>query len=118
MTVFRHHGHIGTGDDLELPFFGQISLFWVGVLGSLVVEIGACCRAATNSNGDLPVRYKKFSYLFVRSLLALSGGTLAVVFDSASAMAAFYLGASTPIVLDKLAQGALPTIPANGNGSE
>ena len=28
------------------------------------------------------------------------------------ALAAFYLGASAPIVLDKLAQGALPTIPA------
>jgi hypothetical protein len=44
-------------------------------------------------------------------LLALAGGTLAVVFGAPSALAAFYLGASAPIVIDKLAQGALPTIP-------
>lgn len=34
-----------------------------------------------------------------------------MVFDSPTALAAFYLGASAPIVLDKLAQGAIPTIP-------
>jgi hypothetical protein len=96
---------------LELPYFGSVSLFWVGVLGSVVVEIGACARAAANAEGDLPARYRKPVYLFVRGLLALSGGTLAVVFDSPTALAAFYLGASAPIVLDKLAQGALPTIP-------
>ena len=81
------------------------------MIGSLVVEIGACCRASANNDGEIPVRYTKVGYLFVRLLLALSGGTLAVVFDSPTALAAFYLGASTPIVLDKLAQGALPTVP-------
>lgn len=103
-----------------LPYFGEISLFWVGFLGSAVVEIGACARAAANSNGDIPARYKKPAYLLVRVLLALAGGTLAVVFDATTALTAFYLGASAPIVLDKLAQGALPTIPggAKGNNSE
>lgn len=88
-----------------------MSLFWVGVLGSLVVEVGACYRATANNEGDLPARYRKIPYLIVRTLLALSGGALAVVFDSPTALAAFYLGASAPIVLDKLAQGAIPTIP-------
>lgn len=96
---------------MHLPYFGDVGLFWVGVLGSAVVEVGACCRAAANNNGDLPERYLKIPYLFVRGLLALSGGTLAVVFDSPTALAAFYLGASAPIVLDKLAQGAIPTVP-------
>ena len=108
----RHQGCIVRGSALDLPYFGFVSLFWVGVLGSLVVEVGACARAAANADGDLPSRYKKPAYIVVRLLLALAGGTLAVVFDSPTALAAFYLGASAPIVLDKLAQGALPTIPA------
>jgi hypothetical protein len=81
------------------------------VIGSLVVEIGAACRAAANDNGDVPDRYKKIPYLIVRGLLALSAGALAVVFDPKTALAAFYIGASAPLVLDKLAQGAIPTIP-------
>lgn len=85
------------------------------MLGSLVVEVGACCRAMANAEGDLPTRYGKPLYLFVRLLLALSGGTLAVVFDAPTALAAFYLGASAPIVLDKLAQGAIPTVPVKIN---
>ena len=64
-----------------------------------------------NSEGDLPDRYKKPAYFIVRVLLALSGGALAVVFDAPTALAAFYLGASAPIVIDKLAQGAIPTVP-------
>lgn len=88
-----------------------MTLFWVGVIGSLVVEVGACARAASNGDGSLPNRYFKVGYLIIRLLLALAGGTLAVVFDSQTPLAAFYLGASAPIVLDKLAQGAIPTIP-------
>lgn len=96
---------------MNLPFVGEVSLFWAGVIGSAVVEIGNCFRAMANADGDLPNRYKKVPYLIVRTLLALSGGTLAVVFDAQSPLVAFYLGASAPIVLDKLAQGAMPTIP-------
>lgn len=71
-----------------------------------------------NADGELPARYRKVTYLFVRTLLALSGGTLAVVFDSPTALAAFYLGASAPIVLDKLAQGAIPTMPVKARTGE
>jgi hypothetical protein len=90
-----------------------VSAFWVGTLGSLIVEIGTCARASANTEGDIPARYKKLPYLFVRLLLALGGGTLAVVFGAETALTAFYFGASAPIVLDKLAQGAIPTIPTN-----
>jgi len=38
-------------------------------------------------------------------------GALAEVFSAPNALAALYLGASAPIVLDKLAQGAMPTVP-------
>jgi hypothetical protein len=47
----------------------------------------------------------------VRALLALASGALAVALGAETTFSAFYLGASAPIVLDKLAQGALPTIP-------
>ena len=96
---------------MELPLFGEVTHFWVGVMGSLSIEVTTCWRAMANADGDLPVRYKKPVYLIVRGLLALGGGTLAVVFDAPTALAAFYLGASAPIVLDKLAQGAIPTMP-------
>jgi hypothetical protein len=89
---------------LGLPFVGIVSLFWVGFLGSLFVEIAI-------DDGKVPTRYTRFGYLVVRILLALGGGTLAVVFEANNALTAFYLGASAPIVLDKLAQGALPSLP-------
>ena len=96
---------------MGLPFVGIVSLFWVGFLGSLFVEIAVCVRVAAIDDGKVPVRYTRFGYLVMRILLALGGGTLAVVFDAHNALTAFYLGASAPIVLDKLAQGALPSLP-------
>jgi hypothetical protein len=71
-----------------------------------------------NANWELPDRYLKPAYVIVRALLALSGGALAVVFDSPTALAAFYLGASAPIVIDKLAQGAMPTIPVKPHSGD
>ena len=102
---------------MEIPYFGLISLFWVGFLGSLSVEVGTCYRAMANSEGDLPKRYRKPVYLVVRTFLAFSGGAIAVALDAKNPLTAFYLGASAPIVLDKLAQGALPTIPTIGEKS-
>ncbi|WP_235532778.1 hypothetical protein [Sphingomonas sp. Leaf412] len=65
-----------------------------------------------NTEGDLPSRYRKIPYLIVRMILAFSSGAIAVALDAANPLTAFYLGASAPIVLDKLAQGALPTLPS------
>jgi hypothetical protein len=82
------------------------------------VEIAACYRATCNADGDIPHRYRKIGYLAVRTFLGLAGGALAEVFDASTAMASFYLGASAPIVIDKLAQGAIPSIPSHGTSPE
>lgn len=84
----------------------------------MVVEIGTMARACANMDGGIPVRYKSFVYIPVRILLALCAGAIATVFDAKTALVAFYLGASAPVVIDKLAQGALPTIPSTPQGED
>lgn len=93
-----------------------MSVFWTGFLGSIVVEVGTMARACANMDGGIPQRYKSFIYLPVRFLLALCGGAIATVFDAKTGLVAFYLGASAPVVIDKLAQGALPTLPPDSPG--
>lgn len=84
----------------------------------MVVEIGTMARACANMDGGVPARYKSFVYIPVRILLALCAGAIATVFDAKTALVAFYLGASAPVVIDKLAQGALPTIPSTPQGED
>lgn len=93
-------------------FHFSATLFWLGCAGSAAVEIANGCRACANLDGRVPVRYTRWPYLMSRLLLALAGGTLAVVFEAPTSLAAFYLGASAPLVIDKLAQGAIPSPPA------
>lgn len=96
---------------IELPGFGRISVYWVGVLGSIVVEVFALSRDCANLDGRLPTRYRRGPYLLSRILVAAASGVLPLVFDAPSALAAFYLGVSAPLVIDKLAQGVLPPQP-------
>lgn len=86
-------------------------MFGVGVLGSLVVEIGGAYRACVGLEGQLPRYYRQPAYFVCRFLLAIAGGTIASVFDAQTDLVAFYLGASAPMVIDRLTQGALPSLP-------
>lgn len=92
-----------------VPFFGELSPYWIGVLGSLSVEIATATNDCGKAHGVLPPRYKSFPYLVVRTLLAfMGGGMLPVVLEAANGMTSFWLGASAPIVLDKLERGVHP----------
>lgn len=80
----------------------------MGVLGSIAVEVGAAAKSCADLNGACPARYKRPFYLLIRGLLALVGGSLPVVLDAANALTSFYLGASAPLVLDRLERGIHP----------
>lgn len=80
------------------------SYVW-GVFGSLAVEVGAALRLCVEEDYALPRRYKSTAYLVIRLLVAMCGGMLALVLDGQTIYAAFYLGASAPLFLEKLAQG-------------
>ncbi len=53
-----------------------IDLFWVGVIGSLAVEIVAFLTH--HDDRRLPKKYRKPSFYFARVVLALIGGFLVV----------------------------------------
>jgi hypothetical protein len=96
---------------LDLPLVGAVPSYWIGVLGSLMVELFAAAKACGEIDGAVPPRYKRPFYIATRILMALFAGVLAVVFEAPSAFAAFYLGASAPLVMDRLAQGVVPQSP-------
>jgi hypothetical protein len=76
--------------------------FW-GLVGSLAVEVvkvhwfyGAARR--------LPLRYRDPVFWIARSLLALTGGGLAVAYRIETPVLALHLGAATPLIVQALAQ--------------
>lgn len=98
---------------LELPLVGAVTPYWIGVLGSLMVELYAAAKACGELDGAVPPRYRKPFYLATRIFMTLLSGVLPVVFEAPSAFAAFYLGVSAPLVMDRLAQGVVPHPPAS-----
>ncbi|WP_129222282.1 hypothetical protein [Lichenibacterium ramalinae] len=91
-----------------LPLIGEVGPYWIGVIGSLAVEAGAAFKACSEIDGHCPERYKRIPYLLFRAILALVSGTLPVVMDAQNSLTAFYLGASAPLILDRLAKGVKP----------
>lgn len=91
-----------------LPYVGELSPYWLGVIGSIAVELGAAFKECGDLNGRCPERYKQPFYLGVRALLALASGTIPAVAEAPNALTSFYLGASAPLFLDRLARGVKP----------
>ena len=90
------------------PLVGELSPYWIGFIGSVTVELGAAFKECSELNGRCPERYKQRAYLTFRALLAFASGTIPVVMDAPNALTAFYLGASAPLFLDRLARGVKP----------
>lgn len=65
----------------------------------------------TKLDGHVPTRYKRPAYLAMRTVNPLVCGTLPMIMDAATPLIAFYLGASAPVVIDKLAEGVMPKLP-------
>lgn len=91
-----------------LPLVGDLSPYWVGVIGSVAVELGAAFKECSEIGGRCPDRYKQPFYLAIRLLLAFASGTIPAVADAPNALTSFYLGASAPLFLDRLARGVKP----------
>ena len=94
----------------SFPIIGEITPYWVGFIGSVTVEIGAALKDCSELNGRCPERYKQTAYLIFRTAMAFASGALPVVMDAPNALTAFYLGASAPLILDRLARGVKPSL--------
>lgn len=94
-------------------FAGEVPLFFVGFFGSLAVEVVAGLRECSELDGSCPPRYKKAAFLILRTMLAIVGGILPLALDAQNVQTALFIGASAPVLLDKLQRGA--TTDVNGS---
>jgi len=83
-------------DSVQLPeliILGQhIDLFWVGVFGSVAVELTTF--AGHYDKGAHPEKYKKVGFWISKTVLALCGGGLVEVYGVTTAPAARWWGGS------------------------
>ena len=84
--------------------------YWWGVLGSVLVEVGVLVRAVADNKGDWPEHYKKAPTVITKTLFTFFDGSLPVIFGADGILTCVYLGSSAPIVIDKLAAGALRSV--------
>jgi hypothetical protein len=80
----------------------DLDAFWVGVIGSLAVELVAVL-AVYDADGQFPAKYRRVGFYVVRLLIAFTGGVLVEVYRVNNLPAALQIGASTPAVLAALA---------------
>jgi hypothetical protein len=76
--------------------------FW-GLVGSLAVEI-VKVHWLYGASRRLPLRYRDPVFWIARSLLALTGGGLAVAYRIETPVLALHLGAATPLIVQALSQ--------------
>lgn len=76
--------------------------FFLGMFGSLAVDLVAFA-SAYDKEEPLPKKYTKVGYYIVRALLALTGGSLVVIYGIDTPFGALQIGASTPALLNALA---------------
>lgn len=86
----------------------SISLFWIGVVGSLSVELAAFAGHYDTASGKHPEKYKKLGFYVVRLFLAFVGGVLVVVYGVTTAPAALQIGASASALVLALAKQSTP----------
>ena len=74
------------------------------VIGSLLAECMGAYDHLLRSQ-SLPRRYKKASFYVLRGVIAIGAGVLPGVFAAETASAAFALGVSAPLIINRLAKG-------------
>lgn len=88
--------------------FNISEIYFTAVAGSFCAEITALLQASTKLQGNCPEKYKKPFYVIVRVLFALIvAGFIPVVLGANTIAAAFFMGVSAPIIMDKLVSGAV-----------
>ena len=81
----------------------------IATFGSLGVELTALVRDLAANDGRLPRRYKRVAYPTARVLFAfIAAGPLAILLSAETALSAFYIGATAPLIFDRLAAGIQP----------
>ncbi len=80
------------------------ALYFWGVLGCIVTEAFTALAQCERETLALPATYRRPSYLAIRLIVALCAGVIPLVLDAQSIFAAFYLGVSAPLFLDRLAK--------------
>jgi hypothetical protein len=94
--------------EFSFAWSSALTPYLIGFIGSAVVEIAAFAKAVHEHNGAVPARYDSAAYLFSRIAMPFISGTIPVAFGAHTLIMAFYLGASAPVLIDKLAKGVLP----------
>lgn len=92
-----------------------IDLFWVGVIGSLAVEVVAFL--AHHDDGPLPQKYRKISFYFARAALAFVGGFLVIAYSIEHPVAALQIGASASAILLSFSKKEPPPGPGDGGSN-
>jgi hypothetical protein len=86
----------------------NITIYFVGFFANTAVEITAALRQSLALNGACPPLYKKPFYIVMRVAFAIFvAGPLPVLMGPSTVVSALYIGASAPVVVDRLASGAL-----------
>lgn len=85
-----------------------LETFIWGFLGSLAIEIVNIYQVFQDENPKMPSRYKSYLFWFVRLMLAIIAGGLAMAYKIDNAILAVNIGASTPLILQALAKGIQP----------
>ena len=84
-------------------------VYWWGVLGSLAVEIAAATKGASELKGYCPPQYKRPLFLLFKAAFAIiCAGPLSIILGATGAFNAFYIGASAPLIMDRVAKGLEP----------
>lgn len=78
-------------------------IFLCGVFGSVIVEALAILRYYQRPGG-FPKRYEKKGFWVVRTVIAIAGGVLAVLYGPANLLLAAHVGASAPLIISTMAE--------------
>ncbi|MGJ0426632.1 hypothetical protein [Methylocystis sp.] len=91
-------------------------IYFSGLFGSAAVEFSSMMKASLSENGNCPDLYKKPFYILARAAFGLVfAAPLSVFLQANSILTAVYVGASAPLIFDKLASGVLPELSRNGS---
>jgi hypothetical protein len=90
-------------DPLLIHVLGlDLGAFWIGVIGSLAVELVALL-AVYEADDRFPDKYRHIGFYVTGILVALMGGVLVEIYRVNNLPAALQIGASTPVMLAALA---------------
>ncbi len=91
---------------VDLGFWPTVTFYSIAVFASLAIELTALLRDVSANNGVIPDRYRTVAFPLIRLAFAfLAAGPLAIILGSASVAAAFYIGATAPLIFDRAAAG-------------